>query len=352
MHKRLMDGLKLLNRPASNGMNTKKIKMCLQEKSYDIQIGNGLLENFNFRNFKNNKYIIIADTNTKKLFGEKLIKNLKCQKLPVKLLSIPSGESSKNLSIAEHIIRSLARMQIDKNATILALGGGVIGDLAGFVASIYKRGIRYIQIPTTLLAQVDSSIGGKTGVNIVEGKNLIGRIYQPLAVLIDPQTLLTLPDKEIKNGLAEIIKCAIIKDEQLFQYLENNIQENSLEFYEKIILQTVKIKVSVVQKDEHEKEFRKILNYGHTIGHAMEIISKHKVQHGEAVALGMVYEGKIANHLGIFNKTNLERQNNLIKKLGFARVLKFKPQKLIEIMKRDKKVMDDKLYFILPKKSD
>lgn len=331
-------------------MNIEKIKMNLRGRSYYIQIGSGLLGHFDFRGFAGSKYIILSDSNTKKLFGETLTENLSRQKLSVELIEIPAGENSKKLELVETLTRELARRGVDKKAIILALGGGVVGDIAGFVASVYERGIRYVQIPTTLLAQVDSSIGGKTGVNIPEGKNLIGRIYQPLAVVIDVQTLTTLPDAEIKNGLAEIVKYAIIKDRKLFRYLENHIKERDHKFYTEVIRRAVEIKTSVVKKDEKEEEFRKILNYGHTIGHAVEILSKHRIPHGEAVAYGMVYEGRISERLGFLKRSALERQNNLISKLGFFTKFDFEPKELVEIMRRDKKSIDGKLYFVLPEK--
>lgn len=331
-------------------MSIEKIKMKLREKTYDIQIGSGFLKRFDFRSFKGSKYIIIADSNTHKFFGRNLVKNISSQKLPVELLEIPAGENSKNLRVVENLTRELAKRGADKKAIIIALGGGVVGDIGGFVASVYERGIRYIQIPTTLLAQVDSSIGGKTGVNIPEGKNLIGRIYQPLAVIVDVETLKNLDDSQIRNGLAEVIKYAVINDEEFFQYLEKHIHDRNTNFYLEIIRQSATIKTSVVRKDENEEEFRKILNYGHTIGHAIEILSNHKIPHGEAIAYGMMYEGKIACRLGLWSESALERQNNLIEKLGFSAKLNFDTEKLIEIMSRDKKSIGGRLHFVLPEK--
>lgn len=324
--------------------------MKLREKTYDIQIGSGFLKRFDFRSFKGSKYIIIADSNTHKFFGRNLVKNISSQKLPVELLEIPAGENSKNLRVVENLTRELAKRGADKKAIIIALGGGVVGDIGGFVASVYERGIRYIQIPTTLLAQVDSSIGGKTGVNIPEGKNLIGRIYQPLAVIVDVETLKNLDDSQIRNGLAEVIKYAVINDEEFFQYLEKHIHDRNTNFYLEIIRQSAIIKTSVVRKDENEEEFRKILNYGHTVGHAIEILSNHKIPHGEAIAYGMMYEGKIACRLGLWSESALERQNNLIKKLGFSAKLNFDAEKLIEIMGHDKKSIGGQPHFVLPEK--
>lgn len=329
-------------------MNIEKVKMNLRERSYNIHIGSDLLEHFDFGIYKASKYVILTDSNVNKLFGKQLASRLLNQKLSVELLEILAGEDSKNLKDVENLVRELAKRNVDKQAIIITLGGGVVGDIGGFVASVYERGIRYIQVPTTLLAQVDSSIGGKTGVNIPEGKNLIGAIRQPVAVITDIQALKHLPDSEIRNGLAEVIKYAVIKDEKLFRYLENHIQERSPEFYLKIVQRSARIKTSVVRKDEVENEFRKILNYGHTIAHAIEILTNYQISHGEAVAYGMMYEGKISQLLGLLNKSELNRQNDLISKLGFAMTLNLEPEKLIEIMKRDKKSLQNKLYYVLP----
>lgn len=327
-----------------------KIKMKLRERSYSIHIGDGLLEQFDFKVFRASTHVIITNAAVRERYGDALAQRLQQEGLAAEILEIPTGEEAKNMRIVEDIVRELTRREIDKNAILIALGGGVVGDITGFVASIYKRGIRYIQAPTTLLAQVDSSIGGKTGVNIPEGKNLIGTTYQPVAVLIDVQTLVHLPDVQIRNGLAEVIKYAVIKDEKFFRYLEQHIEERTGEFYTKIIQRSVKIKVSVVRKDEEEIGLRKILNYGHTIAHAIEILSEHTIPHGEAVAYGMMYEAEIAHALGFFDKTALERHNGLIKKLGFHLKMKVDAVAAIELMKHDKKSINHQACFVLPKR--
>ncbi len=331
-------------------MDINHIKINLGRRGYGITIGQGMLGKFDFRAFKASKYIIVTDSNVRKLYGTKLNAALKRQGLSVELLSFRAGEDSKNIKTLERFAIDLARSLTDRNALIIALGGGVVGDLAGFLASTYKRGIRFVQVPTTLLAQIDSSIGGKTGINIPEGKNLLGTIFQPIAVIIDTETLHTLPELEIKHGLAEAIKYGMIQDETLFSFLEDNIQKRDSNFYLEIIRQSVLIKAHVVEKDETENEFRKILNYGHTVGHAVETLTNYRVTHGEAVACGMMAEGRISCALGFLNKQSLERQNNLIAHLGFSMKFNYEPKKLIDIMKRDKKSKKGELFFILPER--
>ena len=325
------------------------IKLNLKDKSYNIKIGKGILKAIEFQKFGASKYAIITDSNVKKLYGEKLQELIRNQRCQVNLFAFSAGENSKNLTQTEQVGRKLVREGFDRNSMIIALGGGVVGDLAGFLASFYKRGIDYIQIPTTLLAQVDSSIGGKTGVNIPEGKNLFGSFYQPKAVFIDIEFLKTLPENEIKNGLAEIIKYGMVQSYELFEYLEQNFSKRTSDFYLKIIKKSVAIKAKIVEKDEREQELRKILNYGHVVGHAVETTEEYKrISHGEAVGLGMVYEGKISNKLGLLNRKDLERQNQLIQAVGLPITYKGNLDNLIEIMTRDKKVKSEKINFVLP----
>lgn len=326
----------------------KTIKVNLKEQNYDIKIGSGIFDKINFRNFKASKFAIVTDSNVKKLYGEKIKKLIQNQKLVVELFDFPAGEKSKNWIQAEKIGRKLAKKEFDRNSIIIGIGGGVTGDLAGFVASFYKRGIDYIQIPTSLVAQVDSSIGGKTGVDIPEGKNLFGYFHQPKAVFIDVDTLETLPEKEIRNGLAEIIKYGMTQDIELFEELEQNFPKRNKEFYLKIVEKSCEIKTRIVEKDEEEKELRKILNYGHTIGHAIETAKNYKITHGEAIGLGMAYEGKISVQLRLLDTKSLERQNQLIKNIGLPTSCKGNVDRLFEIMRKDKKVKSGKLYFILP----
>ena len=324
------------------------IKVNLSNRSYHIEIGKEILKEIDFRQFGASKYGIITDSNVKKLYGEDLQKFIQNQGLEVELFDFSAGENSKNWEVAGEIGRELVKKGFDRNSMIIALGGGVVGDLAGFVASLYERGIDYVQIPTTLLAQVDSSIGGKTGVNIPEGKNLFGSFYQPKAVFIDVEFLKTLPEEEMRNGLAEIIKYGMIRDSELFKYLEKNYSDRTDEFYLRIIKNSCQIKAKIVEQDEKEKERRKILNYGHTIGHAIESAQGYKISHGRAIALGMVYEGKISHKLGLLNEEDLNKQNQLIQAVGLPIIYEGNLNDLIEIMKKDKKAKSGEIYFVLP----
>lgn len=320
-----------------------KVKVKLKERSYDIEIGNGNLWKTDFSKF-GNRFAIISGRHVSAIYGKKLLALLKKQGLSAQLFTFPGGEKSKNPEMAIKIGRELAKNKIDKSSVIIALGGGVTGDLAGFIASFYERGIDFIQIPTTLLAMTDSSIGGKTGVDIPEGKNMFGTFYQPKKVIIDTSVLKTLPKEEFGNGYAEIIKYGMTIDAKLFKALESSPRSDLGE----IIKRSCEIKASIVEKDEKEGELRKVLNYGHTIGHAIEVAENFKVPHGAGVALGMIYEGKIAVALGLLNNNDYQQQISLIKKFGLPTSYKGNVNKLINLMKGDKKNKDGKIYFILP----
>ncbi len=247
----------------------------------------------------------------------------------------------------------LAKMQVGRDATIVAFGGGVVGDLAGFVAATYMRGIALIQIPTTLLAQVDSSVGGKTGVDLSAGKNLVGAFYQPKLVLADVNVLETLPHREILNGLAEVVKYAIIKSPEIFKALEKTGAD--LKGIEAVIGECVRIKAEVVSKDEREiSGLRMILNLGHTVGHALEThFGYHVLNHGEAVALGILAETEIARRLKLIGQKDAARIAALIAKLGFAtKLAKLPAKKIIHLMQLDKKVRGKKVNYVLLSTTD
>jgi len=247
----------------------------------------------------------------------------------------------------------LSTSYAERTTPILALGGGVIGDLAGFVAATYLRGVPLIQIPTTLLAQMDSSIGGKVAVNHGQMKNKIGAFYQPRLVIADISTLRTLPPKELANGLAEVIKCAVIGDDGLFTYLEGNldgIKSPGDRVLEEIVSRAAQIKADVVEKDEKDLGLRNILNYGHTIGHAIESASDFKVQHGEAVAIGMLAAARISNKLGIFDKNELIRLKGVLERASLpTEIPDLEIEKIIQAIKHDKKILKGKIRFVLPK---
>jgi 3-dehydroquinate synthase len=300
-----------------------------------------------------NRYAIITDSNVRRLYGDKLLKGLKKSGIAADIIDFPAGEEQKTRKTKEDIEDKMHALGLGRDSCILALGGGVVGDVAGFVAATFDRGINYIQIPTTLLAQVDSSVGGKVGVNTPNGKNLIGVFYQPKLVFIDTNTLKSLPEKEIKNGLAEIIKYGIIYDKVFFESLENNIErirQLKTDYLVKAIFRSCEIKAEVVSKDEKEYNLRSILNYGHTIGHAVEKCSDYAYTHGEAVAIGMRYVGMLAARIGSWSHKELERQNKLLKRAGLPiRLPKIKAEELIEVMRVDKKVKSGDIMMVLPR---
>ena len=285
------------------------------DSSYDIIIGTPLsdaVKEIN-RDYPHSSKFVITDSNVGKLYGRKLRSAIK---QPARhLLIVPSGEKSKNRKTKELLEDTLIALRVKRNSVIIALGGGVIGDLAGFVAATLLRGVPYIQFPTTLLAQADSSIGGKVAIDHPWGKNLIGAFYQPTKVYIDPSTLRTLSDSEFTNGIAEVIKYAVILDETLFSYIEENNNKIKIRLPQTlhyIIQRCCELKKSVVEKDEKETGLRRVLNFGHTIGHAIESLSNYRISHGQAVAIGMVAEAKMSTTLGMLSGRVLHRLEHLI----------------------------------------
>jgi len=299
-----------------------------------------------------NKYAIITDSKVERLYALTFSKSLKKEGIQSEIFSFVEGEPSKNLQTVEHLAKRMIEKGFDRKDTIIALGGGVTGDIAGFLSSIYMRGIPYIQIPTTLLAMVDSSIGGKTGVDLPEGKNLIGTFNQPCAVFIDPLFLKTLSPKHIRNGLSEVIKCSVIKDKELFEFIEKNMDKIlslSQESLIKIIERSVKIKAEIVQKDEKETlGIRQLLNYGHTFGHAIERMSKYKLLHGYAISIGMVLANNLAIEKKLLKKTDAERIKKLLKKADLPILTIQKPT--LKDINSDKKKEGNIINFVLPKK--
>lgn len=331
------------------------IKTKLKKKvdnSYKIHIGEGLIKELPAL-LKDSpigkKYAIITDSITKKLFGQSILKNFATKKIDAEIFTFNKGEKSKQISTIEKLANEMVAKNFDRKDAIIALGGGVVGDLAGFLASIYMRGIPYIQVPTTLLAMVDSAIGGKTGVDIQSGKNLLGTITQPKEVYVDIDFLKTLPKKQIQNGLAEVIKYAVICDKRFFKYLEKNLEKIfalDKETVTYIIEKSVKIKTKVVQKDETENLTRMKLNYGHTYGHALEKASNYTLLHGFAVAIGMVLVNEIAVKEKFLKPKTAERIRNLIKKTGLPTTTIKKPE--ITDLSSDKKCYGGQIHFILP----
>jgi 3-dehydroquinate synthase len=262
------------------------------------------------------------------------------------------AESAKNLRSVEHIARSLCRAGADRRSLLVAVGGGVVGDVAGFVASAFLRGVPLVQVPTTLVAQVDSSIGGKTGVNLPEGKNLVGSFYPPRLVLTDPELLHTLPDREFRGGLAEVIKHAIIVDAQMFATLEKQMEKILRRDHHalgSLIPRNVEIKARVVSRDERESGLREILNFGHTFAHALESVTKYRrYQHGEAVAWGMIAASFLGHELGLTRADDVSRIVALIRRLGpLPPWPSVSPSTLLDAMRSDKKTRSGVLRFVL-----
>lgn len=338
--------------------NLKKITVDLKERSYNIFVG---YDQFNFlgKLIKDlnpgNQAVIITNPKVKKLYKSKIEKTLKKVYIENSFIEVPDSEKAKSVKYLIKVISQIVKFNTKKRVFIIALGGGVIGDLAGFAAAIYKRGIPYIQIPTTLLAQVDSSIGGKAAVDLPEGKNLLGTFWQPCLVFSDTSILSTLSGRQIKTGLAEVIKYGIIEDSQLFDFIEHNyhkifeLDRKSLNY---IVTRSAEIKSKVVSFDEREqKSLRTILNFGHTIGHALEAASGYNKNytHGEAIAIGMVCAADIAEEMKICTQKTLARIESIISMTGLP--IHIKGATLNKIMRaygHDKKFISGKNRLVLP----
>lgn len=336
-----------------------KIRVELGERSYNIMIGNmilkdigKILEKFEF----SNKIALISNPTVYELYGKTVSGSIKESGYDLIEVLIPDGEEYKSLAYTEKIYESLLKAKLDRKSALIALGGGVIGDITGFAASTYMRGIDFIQVPTTLLAQVDSSVGGKTGVNHLLGKNMIGTFWQPRLVWVDTATLETLPQREFLSGLGEVIKYGVIWDEEFFAYLETNrkkILKLDITALTHLIGRSCEIKSEVVSKDERESGLRAILNYGHTIGHAIETITGYrKYLHGEAVSIGMYLEAKLSHQIGLIDNKDVLRIKGLIDSYGLPSQLpgEIEINDLIEKMQIDKKTVGGKMHFVLPEK--
>ncbi len=334
----------------------KRIKVRLGSNSYEIHIGAGILTQTGHwlkESGFSDKLVIVTDPVVKRLYGETLNQHLTREGFKAIILQVPEGEEQKSLETAGRLYNELSDFHAERTTPILALGGGVIGDLTGFVAATYLRGLPLIQIPTTLLAQVDSSIGGKVALDYGRLKNKIGAFYQPRLVISDTDALRTLTAKGLSDGLAEVIKYAVIRDGEFLTYLEENLDKiKSLDdtVLEEIVSRSAKIKAEVVEKDEKDLGLRSILNYGHTIGHAIESASDFKVTHGGAIAIGMLAAGRISNKLGILDKNELIRLKGVIGRADLpTEIPDLKIEEIIQAMKHDKKILRGKIRFILPK---
>lgn len=346
------------------------VNVELGERSYDIVILSDAISDVGTHasawwqsqfgaEANNPKAFLVTDENVAKLHSDSVAESLIAAGWQVTNIAVPAGEESKCVGRTESLYDALVQIPADRRTVVVAVGGGVVGDLAGFAAATFNRGIPFVQVPTTLLAQVDSSVGGKTGVNHPRGKNLIGAFHQPLGVFIDTTTLNTLPDRDYRAGLAEVIKYGVIMDEPFFAWLENNvagINDRDPAVLRYIVKRCCELKAIVVAEDERETSGRRaILNYGHTFAHAFEALSDYsQLLHGEAVSVGMAYAGALAQQLGRVDAGFNQRQTELLEAVNLPTALcselSFSSDDVLQRMKLDKKTVGNQLRFILPTK--
>ena len=324
----------------------------LGPRSYPIVIGEGLLREAPLvgRHVRARDVLIVSNTTVAPLYLEALETSLHPRRTVATLL--PDGESYKTLDTVARILDVLVANRFGRDCALVALGGGVVGDMAGFAASVYQRGVAFVQAPTTLLAQVDSAVGGKTGVNHPGGKNLIGAIHQPVAVLADTATLATLPPRELRAGLAEVVKYGLIRDKAFFEWLEAHAEAllagDPLALAH-VIRRSCEIKAAVVEHDERERGERALLNLGHTFGHAIESATGYgRWLHGEAVGAGMVMAASMSHESGLLGAADLDRVIRLVERLGLpTHIAEVRPQALLEHMRIDKKVLEGRIRLVL-----
>lgn len=328
------------------------VRVNLAERSYDVLIGHGLLPNIGAMAANligGKRCAVVTDSNVAPLYAQAVQESLWSAGMTVALITVPAGEASKSMAVVEDVCRQMLQAGLDRKSFLVALGGGVIGDLAGFAASIFLRGIPFIQVPTTVLSQVDSSVGGKTGVNTPEGKNLIGTFAQPALVLADVQTLNSLPEREYGEGFAEIIKHAAIRDAGMFEVI-NAVAEGTGDLAD-LIQRNVAIKARIVEKDEHETTgLRALLNFGHTVGHAIEASAGYgEMLHGEAIGLGMMAAAGISCQLAGLPPVARAKIVGLVKRFGLPTKLPegMTAEAILEHMKHDKKFSEGSIRFVL-----
>lgn len=331
-----------------------ELKVDLKDRSYPIIIEKGLINRVSEeirKVYKGKKIFIITDDNVNKYYGGKISEELKKNDFEVKLLALKPGEETKNFNTLPIVYNELLDFNLTRSDLIIALGGGVIGDLAGFVASTYLRGVDFVQIPTSLLAQVDSSVGGKVAVDLDRGKNLVGSFYHPKCVLIDPEVLNTLDNRFFIDGMAEVIKYGCIKDKQFFDYLEK--MENNQQLInnmEVVIHKCCDIKRQVVENDEKDKGERMLLNFGHTLGHAIEQYYNYtKYSHGEGVAIGIYVISKISEEKGLTKKGTSQRIKDILVKYNLPYELDVNIEETLEVINLDKKKLGNDLNVIILK---
>jgi 3-dehydroquinate synthase len=335
-----------------------RVEIATPTRSYEALIESGLLERAGemLREVATgrDKVFVVTVTPVQRKWGKELLSSLTTAGFKAKFVLMPDGERHKQLATVEKLAEELTRLGADRDVLVIAFGGGVVGDVAGLLASLYMRGVDVVQIPTTVLAQVDAAIGGKTGVNLRAGKNLVGTFHQPLAVLIDPTVLSSLPLREFQAGLYEALKCGVIGRPELFERLENiqvkGLRGDSAEL-EWIIAEAVGLKAEVVAADEREGGLRRVLNFGHTIGHALEAESGYRrFRHGEAVAWGMIAAARIAASVGTCTTETARRIADAVLGLGPLPKVAARPQDIMRLLGSDKKTRQGAVHFVLPKK--
>jgi 3-dehydroquinate synthase len=330
------------------------VSIALGERSYPIHIGTALLGRADLilPLLARRSVAVVTNTTVAPLFLERFAGALTREGVDVVRIVLPDGEDHKDWQTLNGVFDALLEKHRGRDTTLVALGGGVIGDLTGFAAATYQRGVQYIQVPTTLLAQVDSSVGGKTAINHPLGKNMIGAFHQPRLVLADTDTLKTLPERELRSGLAEVIKHGLIRDAAFFTWIEANIERllaRDAEALERAVLRSVEIKADIVAKDEREDGLRKVLNFGHTFGHAIETgLGYGAWLHGEAVAAGMVMATDLSRQLGYLSEADVTRIRLLLQRAGLPTAAKgIAPARMQQLMSVDKKVKEGRMHFVV-----
>ncbi len=339
------------------GNATETVRVELAERSYDIRIGEDNLSEagtFLLGQGRVTHTVILTDSHVDTPHARAVAESLAAQEVNVDMIVIEPGEPTKSVEAAASLWDAILEMGADRRSVMVAVGGGVVGDLAGFVAATFARGLRFFQVPTSLLAQVDSSVGGKVGINLPKAKNMVGAFLQPIGVLIDTRTLDTLDSREYRAGLAEVIKYGVILDANLFEQLENEIgrvNAGDHELLREVIAQCCQLKADVVRQDERETTgLRAVLNYGHTFGHAFEALAGYgELLHGEGVAIGMLCASRLAERLGRIDAEVTERQERLLRAVGLpTEVPDVDPDRVLKTMMHDKKVEHGRLRFVLP----
>lgn len=342
-----------------NKLSVRAVRVQVGRPGYSVWIGAGLLAQVGERVRRLRpdcqRLFVVSSPRIWKLWGKEVVRGARRAGVQIETLRLSEGERSKRLQTVEQLAENLLARGADRGAVLAALGGGVVGDVTGFLAASYMRGVEYVQIPTTLVAQVDSALGGKTGVNLKGGKNLLGAFHNPRVVLVDPRALGSLPPREYRAGLYEVVKYAILRDQALFQYLERNMQavlSRQPQAVMKILTHSIRLKARIVTRDERENDLRRVLNLGHTFGHALEACAGyHRLKHGEAVGLGLLAATDLARRTGRLASETAKRIERLVLSVGpLPRIAGLAPAKVYEQMFSDKKKKGRSLTFVIPRR--